>query len=116
MKDVLVRAGSSLLAAVIGYLVLTLLSDGLSASAKIACAVGLGVLAFVVSVWAAGSDKRKPQPDLEVASNLKGKSAAIEDVDVTASPGQTAKVASDIVVDGAIEIKGAKVRSDGGAK
>lgn len=116
MKDVLVRTGSSLLAAVLAYVVLTLLSDSLGTPWKLAIAMGLGIAAFAVSVWAANSADDKAERRDEIASGLKGKSARIDDVDVSLDPRRAAKIASDIDVDGSIEIRGVRVKPTEGKK
>lgn len=111
MKDVLVRAGSSLLAAVVGCIVLTVLSDSLSVTAKVAIAIALGAIALGISVWAARKTEEPGSTDIEVASNLKGGRAKLEDVRAEVGDGESVKLASNIEVDGDIEIKGASVTS-----
>ena len=93
MKDILVRTGSSLLAAVIGYIVLTLLAGGLSMPMKLAIATALAVCAFAIAAWAAGGSKEIGSGSIVLASNLKGGRATIEDVRADSSQGQDVRIA-----------------------
>ncbi len=111
MKDVLVRAGSSLLAAAVGYISLTLFAGGLGVPQRLVVAIALGAVAFAVAVWAAGAGSKDKRPSVNIASNLKGASARIEDVRAQVGPDQQTKVASDIHTQGPIEIKRASVDS-----
>lgn len=108
MKDVVVRAGSSLLAAVLAYLALTLLSDGMSLVWKLVVAVVLGGLALWASVWAS-SKSAEGTPGTTVASNVKAQSATIEGLSVEVNGGP-AKVVSDLEVAGHLSIKDAQVK------
>lgn len=109
MKDVIVRTGTSILAATIGYMVLTVMSDGLSVQMKLSIAAGLAIVAFVASVLASSKSDTKPERTMDVAADLKGKAATVEDVAVNAAPEQTTRVASNIEVSDSIQIKGVKV-------
>lgn len=111
MRDVLVRAGSSLLAAAIGYIFLSLFVEGFGIPLKLVVAIALGAVAFAVAAWAGGADRKGTRPSVNVASNLKGASARIEDVRARLGPDQDTTVASNIHTDGPIEIKGASVDS-----
>ena len=111
MKDVLVRAGSSLFAMVIGYIGLSVFAEGLGVYLKLIVAVGMGTCAFGVAVWAARRGAKNAPRTAHVASNLTGESAHIEDVRAESVAGQDVKVASDIHTQGRIEIKRASVDS-----
>lgn len=107
MKEVALRVGTSLLAAVIGYVVLTLLAEGLSNLWKLAIAIALGVLAFAASVWAATKSDTPlgREAETSVASNLRGKNARIQGVTANAEDAQKLEVASNIQASEDIEIK-----------
>ena len=109
MKDVLVRAGSSLLAAAVGYILLTVFAANLSTTLKLLVAAIVGLCAFGVAVWAARGETKEKVGSVALASDLKGASAHIEDVRAAVPAGQRVKVASDIDVQGPIEIKRAEV-------
>lgn len=111
MRDIVLRAGTSLLAAIIFYLVLNLFSDGLDRTAKISIAIGLGVLAFLGSIWAAGKSQEDPRGGIKVASGLKGKNVKIDGLEAEAEAGQQVHLASNIDVTGDIEIKGVKANA-----
>jgi membrane protein implicated in regulation of membrane protease activity len=108
MKDIVVRTGTSILAAAIGYIVLTVMSDGLSVQLKVLIAAGLAILAFVASIWASSEHDTNPERKMDVASDLKGKSATVEDVTVYTAE-QTARIASNIEASDSIKITGVKV-------
>ncbi|MDH1701854.1 hypothetical protein [Comamonas terrigena] len=109
MKDIIIRTGTSVLSAVIIYIALTAMSDGLSIQKKIIIAVALGVVAFAASIWASSKSDRKSDSKIEALTDLKGDSATIEDLTVLTEPEQSIRVVSNLDVSGAIQIKGVKV-------
>jgi hypothetical protein len=111
MKDVLVRAGSSVLAAAVGYILLTVFAESLGTKLKLVVAAALGLCALGVAVWAARRENDDTPGSLKLASNLKGASAQIEDLRAELASGATAKVASEIETDGPIEIRRAAIHS-----
>lgn len=111
MKDVLVRAGSSLLAAAIGYIVLNLLTEGWGLAVKIGLAIAIGIVAFVIAVWASSESPTKPSRSINVATSVKGKSADIEDIHVGTKSAQQTNVASDINVSDEVKIKGVRINA-----
>src|SRR6476661_4599732 len=95
MKDVLVRAGSSVLAAAVGFIVLTVFASSLRTSLKLMVAAALGLCAFGIAAWAAGGPK-DASGAVKFISNIKGERAEMEDVHAEVDPSQTAEILSNI--------------------
>ncbi len=107
MKEGLVGVGSSLVATVLGYLLLNLFADGLEVWWRVVVALALGLLGFGLGAW--GTSRRRAA-GIKVASDLKGSRADIEDIEVEANPQEPAIVASDIETTGPITIKRAVLK------
>jgi hypothetical protein len=113
MKEVIVRAGSSLLASTVAYVGLTVLADDLEVVPRLAVACVLGLFAFAAAVWATKARSTRPRRPTSILSDLSAERARIEDVSVELPTDQEAKVASDIEVEGSLEIKGVSVKPSG---
>lgn len=111
MKDVLVRTGSSVLAAIIVYIALTLFAAPWGTWTRLLVALGVGALAFGIAVWAASGEAKDKAAAADVASNLKGGSVTIKDVTAEIDPGQKVRVASDIESTGHVDISGASLKT-----
>lgn len=113
MKDVLVRAGSSLLAAAIGYAALTVFTDGMRVWLKVVVALTLGLIALGIAVWASSGQVESELRAVRIASNLKVGEAKLKNIKAEVDGGQTVSVASDIESRGPVEITDAKVQAVG---
>jgi hypothetical protein len=116
MKDALLRMASAVVAAVIVYVALTMFAERWGLGLRLIVAAVVGLVALAVAIWAAKGSTQENAPPTKLASNLRGESALIEDVQATTSADHTAEVASDIRTKGPIEIKRASIDQSDKAK
>lgn len=111
-----VKVGSSVAAAMIGYLVISLVASQMEVFWKIVTVSIVGIVALVIAFW--GGRKAvpidKPKPKSEIGTKIKAEgSVSLEDAKVVMSSNGDALIGSDISSKENVTIKGVHVDQKG---
>ncbi|MDC7703838.1 hypothetical protein [Vogesella indigofera] len=107
-----VKVSSSIAAAMIGYLVLSLTVSQLSVLWKFVIVTIVGITALAVAFWGGkkGPSDDKPLPKIEVGTDIKAEGGVtLEDIEISTNAIGDAKAASNIEAKNDVAIKGISV-------
>ena len=113
-RTVALRVGSTVVAAMVIYLVVQVVAQQLSTIIGIALVIVVALVAFGLAWWGAGSKSEDAQEEnlRSVGSDIKaGTDVVVGDIEVTGEHKGQTKVGSDISTEGSVSVQGVVVNS-----
>ena len=112
-RTVALRVGSTVVAAMVTYLIVQVVAQQLSMTIKIVLVTVVAVAALGLARWGAGSKSKDAQEEISIGSKIKAKNNVdIEDIEVMGEHKGQTKVGSEISAEeGSVRVKGVVVNS-----